>query len=213
MAVCYAKGPLRSFGFNRLRVMRVVHWVVRSRRGTSIWINPVPATLKMHAGAYLGPAFTMPRPGSHWKVWGALYNTLEGSELYSSVAELLAKAMWLDGFRDAWIWSQALGARLSSGAEKIEMQSVMNLKIKYRESFRPFAPAVLAERIADYFEQAEDSPYMLLVANVREMLRKKVSVEDDQLFGIDKLNVFALRLTCHHAHRLFRTYSERPQGD
>ena len=90
---------------------------------------------------------------------------------------------------------RALGARSIIGDPRnIEMQSVMNLKIKYRESFRPFAPAVLAERISDYFEQAEDSPYMLLVANVREMLRKQVSVEDDQLFGIDKLNVLRSEL-------------------
>ena len=69
------------------------------------------------------------------------------------------------------------------------MQSVMNLKIKYRESFRPFAPAVLAERIADYFEQSEESPYMLLVANIRQELRKTVSTEEEQRFGIDKLKV------------------------
>ena len=85
---------------------------------------------------------------------------------------------------------RALGARSIIGDPRnSDMQSVMNLKIKYRESFRPFAPAVLAERIADYFEQSEESPYMLLVANIRQELRKTVSTEEEQRFGIDKLKV------------------------
>ena len=142
-------------------------------------------------GAYLGPAFTDAEARESLESVGAVYNTLEASELYSSVAELLAKGNVVGWFQGRMEFGpRALGARSIIGDPRnIEMQSVMNLKIKYRESFRPFAPAVLAERIADYFEQAEESPYMLLVANVREILRKKVSVEDDQLFGIDKLNV------------------------
>ena len=147
-------------------------------------------------GAYLGPAFTDAEARESLESVGAVYNTLEGSELYSSVAELLAKGNVVGWFQGRMEFGpRALGARSIIGDPRnIEMQSVMNLKIKYRESFRPFAPAVLAERIADYFEQGEDSPYMLLVANVREMLRKKVSVEDDQLFGIDKLNVLRSEL-------------------
>ena len=147
-------------------------------------------------GAYLGPAVTDAEARESLESVGAVYNTLEASELYSSVAELLAKGNVVGWFQGRMEFGpRALGARSIIGDPRnIEMQSVMNLKIKYRESFRPFAPAVLAERIADYFEQAEDSPYMLLVANVREMLRKKVSVEDDQLFGIDKLNVLRSEL-------------------
>ena len=147
-------------------------------------------------GAYLGPAFTDAEARESLESVGAVYNTLEASELYSSVAELLAKGHVVGWFQGRMEFGpRALGARSIIGDPRnIEMQSVMNLKIKYRESFRPFAPAVLAERIADYFEQAEDSPYMLLVANVREMLRKQVSVEDDQLFGIDKLNVLRSEL-------------------
>ena len=147
-------------------------------------------------GAYLGPAFTDAEARESLESVGAVYNTLEASELYSSVAELLAKGNVVGWFQGRMEFGpRALGARSIIGDPRnIEMQSVMNLKIKYRESFRPFAPAVLAERIADYFEQAEDSPYMLLVANVREMLRKQVSVEDDQLFGIDKLNVLRSEL-------------------
>ena len=69
------------------------------------------------------------------------------------------------------------------------MQSVMNLKIKYRESFRPFAPSVLAERVGDYFEQRCESPYMLLVAPVSEKLRIPMTEEQQQLFGVEKLNI------------------------
>ena len=105
----------------------------------------------------------------------------------------IADVGWFNGRME--FGPRALGSRSIIGdARNSAMQSVMNRKIKYRESFRPFAPAVLAERIADYFEQAEDSPYMLLVAGVREMLRKEVNVEDNQLFGIDKLNVLRSEL-------------------
>ncbi len=147
-------------------------------------------------GAYLGPAFTDAEAQESLEDLGAVYTTLQASELYASVAEWLAKGHVVGWFQGRMEFGpRALGARSIIGDPRnIEMQSVMNLKIKYRESFRPFAPAVLAERIADYFEQAQDSPYMLLVANVREMLRKQVSVEDDQLFGIDKLNVLRSEL-------------------
>ncbi len=147
-------------------------------------------------GAYLGPAFTDAEAQESLAGVGAVYTTLQASDLYPSVAELLSKGHVVGWFQGRMEFGpRALGARSIIGDPRnIEMQSVMNLKIKYRESFRPFAPAVLAERIADYFEQAEDSPYMLLVANVREMLRKQVSVEDDQLFGIDKLNVLRSEL-------------------
>ena len=147
-------------------------------------------------GAYLGPAFTDAEAQESLQDTGAVYTTRQASELYANVAELLAKGNVVGWFQGRMEFGpRALGARSIIGDPRnIEMQSVMNLKIKYRESFRPFAPAVLAERIADYFEQAEDSPYMLLVANVREMLRKQVSVEDDQLFGIDKLNVLRSEL-------------------
>ena len=147
-------------------------------------------------GAYLGPAFTDAEAQESLQDIGAVYTTRQASELYARVAELLAKGNVVGWFQGRMEFGpRALGARSIIGDPRnIEMQSVMNLKIKYRESFRPFAPAVLAERIADYFEQTEDSPYMLLVANVREMLRKQVSVEDDQLFGIDKLNVLRSEL-------------------
>jgi carbamoyltransferase len=85
---------------------------------------------------------------------------------------------------------RALGGRSIIGDPRSQkMQSVMNLKIKYRESFRPFAPAVLAEDVSEYFELDRPSPYMLIVAPVQEALRVPMSAEQQQLFGIEKLNV------------------------
>ena len=83
---------------------------------------------------------------------------------------------------------RALGSRSIIGDPRsAKMQSVMNLKIKYRESFRPFAPSVLAERVSDYFEQQSASPYMLIVAPVQEQLRIPLTAEQQALFGIEKL--------------------------
>ena len=85
---------------------------------------------------------------------------------------------------------RALGGRSIIGdARSPEMQEIMNLKIKFRESFRPFAPSVLAEKVSEYFEIDRESPYMLLVANVKESLIKKMSEEEEGLFGLDKLKV------------------------
>src|SRR6185503_13472620 len=85
---------------------------------------------------------------------------------------------------------RSLGARSILGDPRNpKMQSVMNLKIKYRESFRPFAPVVLAEHVDRYFEHRGNSPYMLIVAPVRKELRTPPTVEQEQLFGIEKLNV------------------------
>jgi carbamoyltransferase len=85
---------------------------------------------------------------------------------------------------------RALGNRSIIGdARSSEMQKKMNLKIKYRESFRPFAPSVLAEEISNWFEIDVESPYMLLVADVKKEKQKKMNLEEENLWGIDKLNV------------------------
>jgi carbamoyltransferase len=85
---------------------------------------------------------------------------------------------------------RALGGRSILGdARSPTMQKTLNLKVKYRESFRPFAPSVLRERVSDWFELDADSPYMLLVADVQERIRRKMTPEEEALFGIDKLNV------------------------
>ena len=123
---------------------------------------------------------------------------------------------------------RALGGRSIIGDPRNpRMQSVMNLKIKYRESFRPFAPAVLAEQVSDWFEQSQPSPYMLIVAPVAESKRIAMSETEQELFGIDKLNIarseipaithvdYSARLQTVHRetnprfHRLISTFAER----
>jgi carbamoyltransferase len=110
-------------------------------------------------------------------------------DLFSLLAELLDQGKVLGWFQGRMEFGpRALGARSIIGdPRKTDMQSVMNLKIKYRESFRPFAPAVLNERVADYFDQTTESPYMLLVANVQNDRRKIVEPSDGTLFGIEQL--------------------------
>ena len=107
------------------------------------------------------------------------------------VADLIAAEKvigWFEGRME--FGPRALGARSIIGdARSPKMQEIMNLKIKFRESFRPFAPSVLREKVSEYFELDADSPYMLLVAPVRASRRKNVSEADDRLFGVDKLNV------------------------
>ena len=107
------------------------------------------------------------------------------------LAELLAAENvvgWVQGRME--FGPRALGARSILGDPRSpKMQSVMNLKIKYRESFRPFAPAVLAESVSDYFDLDRPSPYMLLVAPVKGRLRKAPTAEQEALFGIEKLHV------------------------
>ncbi|HNL02309.1 MAG TPA: carbamoyltransferase C-terminal domain-containing protein, partial [Leptospiraceae bacterium] len=90
---------------------------------------------------------------------------------------------------------RALGARSILGDPRNErMQSIMNLKIKFRESFRPFAPSVLREDVAEYFEHEKDSDYMLIVAPVKQSIRRQMTQEQESLFGIDKLNVMRSNL-------------------
>jgi carbamoyltransferase len=154
--------------------------------------NPLPPTRggrdRQH-GSYLGPAFS----AADIKAWaderGYPYRDL-GANAADETAKLLAEERvvgWLNGRME--FGPRALGARSIIGdARSPKMQSVMNLKIKFRESFRPFAPSVLREDVSEFFEMEEESPYMLLVAPVREDRRCPVNAEDDRLFGIEKLN-------------------------
>ena len=116
---------------------------------------------------------------------------LTDEELFSSVAELIAEQKIIGWFQGRMEFGpRALGNRSILGDPRSEKtQSVMNLKIKYRESFRPFAPSVLKESVTEYFELDDNSPYMLLVAPVQEKIRQQTSEEEQQLFGIDRLNV------------------------
>jgi carbamoyltransferase len=150
----------------------------------------VNGTDAMH-GAYLGPSFTPDEIERFLQGVGAQFERLDEPVLLDRVAHLLAGGDvvgWFEGRME--FGPRALGARSILGdARNPAIQSQMNLKIKFRESFRPFAPTVLEERVGDYFQLDRASPYMLLVAPVREERRMAMTDEQNQLFGIDKLNV------------------------
>ena len=142
-------------------------------------------------GSYLGPQFSDAEIQSFLEQVGAKYQYFEDAQLFPQVAEVLAMENVVGWFQGRMEFGpRALGNRSIIGDPRSpKMQSVMNLKIKYRESFRPFAPSVLSERVTDYFELNDSSPYMLIVAPVRDALRYPLSAEQEQLFGIEKLNV------------------------
>jgi carbamoyltransferase len=142
-------------------------------------------------GSYLGPGFAPDEIQQRLEGLGARYEKLERTELTQRVAQLLADEKivgWHNGRTE--FGPRALGARSILGDPRsMSMQSDMNLKIKFRESFRPFAPSVLRERVQDYFEMDTDSPYMLLVAPVKEERQIPMSEEHKKLWGIEQLNV------------------------
>ncbi|MGK7925051.1 MAG: carbamoyltransferase [Spirulina sp.] len=142
-------------------------------------------------GAYLGPQFSNEEIRQYLEDVGAKYTHLEDGKLMPELAEILASGNVVGWFQGRMEFGpRALGNRSIIGNPRnTEMQSTMNLKIKYRESFRPFAPSVLAERVADYFALDRQSPYMLLVAPVREELHIPMTEEQQQLFGIEKLKI------------------------
>ncbi len=152
---------------------------------------PINGALDFMHGAYLGPAFDLPEIRRQLDACGARYTVLEDDEVITRTADALAEGKavgWMQGRME--FGPRALGARSILGdARSPTMQKLLNLKIKYRESFRPFAPSVLREDVADWFELDTDSPYMLLVADVVERRRRKMTPEEEALFGIDKLNV------------------------
>ena len=189
--------------------------VVRDGRFKRLWIQPAagdaggalgaafcayhlfrgqprkPAEPDAMAGAYLGPAFSQTDVEGRLARVGARFATLSDDRLLEATVEALAagKAVgWFQGRME--FGPRALGARSILGDPRSPtMQSTLNLKVKYRESFRPFAPAVLREDVADWFELDRDSPYMLLVAAVGKEHRREMTAEEQELWGIDKLNV------------------------
>ena len=142
-------------------------------------------------GSYLGPAFPPEEIETYLKSVGAKYERVEDPEQFDRVAGYLADEKiigWFNGRME--FGPRSLGARSILGDPRSpKMQAAMNLKIKFRESFRPFAPSVLRERVADYFELDTDSPYMLLVAPVKKERCIPLTDEQHKLWGIDKLNV------------------------
>ena len=143
------------------------------------------------AGSYLGPDFSDEAIASRLDALGARYRLLPESALLDHAADALASGKALGWFQGRMEFGpRALGARSILGDPRSPtMQRTLNLKVKYRESFRPFAPAVLREHVAEWFELDHDSPYMLLVAGVRGDRRREMSAQERALFGIDQLNV------------------------
>ncbi|MCD6041498.1 MAG: uncharacterized protein K0R40_1101, partial [Burkholderiales bacterium] len=143
------------------------------------------------AGSYLGPHFPQAEVERRLRKAGARFTVLSENEILDATVQSLVaeKAVgWFQGRME--FGPRALGARSILGDPRSpSMQKTLNLRVKYRESFRPFAPSVLREDVAQWFELDSDSPYMLLVADVRKDRRREMTDEERKLFGIEKLNV------------------------
>ncbi len=142
-------------------------------------------------GSYLGPAYDEDTIEKELMDCGAIFDSVTEEHMIERTAQALSdgKAVgWFQGRME--FGPRSLGCRSILGDPRSEqMQKILNLKVKYRESFRPFAPSVLREDIADWFELDYDSPYMLLVDDVKEDKRIEMTTEEKSLFGIDKLNI------------------------
>ena len=142
-------------------------------------------------GSYLGPEYSNEEIEAELKSSGAVYRKLSDEDLFEEVASALVNENavgWMQGRME--FGPRALGGRsIIADPRSPIMQKQLNLKVKFRESFRPFAPSVLREDVSEWFDHTTDSPYMLLVADVKENIRCKMTEEQEALFGIDKLNV------------------------
>ena len=190
--------------------------VLRDRRFKRLWIQPaagdaggalgaalcayhhfkgqprVPqGPLDAMQGAYLGPSYAQDDIEQRLKKLGAAFSVLDDTELIEATVRALVDGQAVGWFQGRMEFGpRALGARSILGdARSPAMQSVLNLKVKYRESFRPFAPSVLAEEAAEWFDLAAESPYMLIIADVLAKHRRAMTAAEQQLFGIEKLNV------------------------
>lgn len=155
--------------------------------------NPrTPEMPDAQSGSFLGPNYSSDEIEALLRPFAANYRRIDDEDrLCSEIAELIDEGRVVGLFQGRMEFGpRALGGRSILGdPRRADMQSRMNLKIKFRESFRPFAPSVLSERAADYFELETESPYMLLVAPVREELRLQLTEAESSLFGIERLNV------------------------
>ena len=142
-------------------------------------------------GTYLGPEFSDKEIEAELKICGSVYKKLSEEDLINTVAQSLAneKAVgWMQGRME--FGPRALGGRsIIADPRSTTMQKQLNLKVKYRESFRPFAPSVLREDVFEWFEHETDSPYMLIVAGIQKDKRLTMTDKEEELFGIEKLNV------------------------
>ena len=162
----------------------------------AMWHHELDQPRKVHKrdamkGAYLGPAFPDDAIAAALDACGAVYEVVDYDTMIATAADCLAEEGALGWFQGRMEFGpRALGGRSILGDPRSDRtQKLLNLKVKYRESFRPFAPSVLAEHVADWFLHEGDSPYMLLVADVAPDKRVAMTEAEQALFGIDKLNV------------------------
>ena len=151
-------------------------------------LNKKPDAMK---GSYLGPEFSDAQIKNQLKICGAVFKKLKKNEFIDSVVTALVqkKAVgWMQGRME--FGPRALGARsIIADPRHSEMQKQLNLKVKYRESFRPFAPSILSEDLSEWFDLDKKSPYMLVVADVKKKRLRKMTKKEEKLFGIEKLNI------------------------
>lgn len=142
-------------------------------------------------GSYLGPDFAQSDIEERLKKAGAIFKVLDEDELIAAATNAMADGRaigWMQGRME--FGPRALGGRsILADPRSPKMQKILNLKVKYRESFRPFAPSVLREDVAEWFSYDGDSPYMLIVADIQPSKRIEMTEDQESLFGIDKLNV------------------------
>jgi carbamoyltransferase len=167
------------------------------------------------SGAFLGPQYAQADVEQRLKAAGARFTVIDEAEMIDTTAKALADQLAIGWFQGRMEFGpRSLGARSILGDPRSPtMQRNLNLKVKYRESFRPFAPAVLREDVGDWFELVSDSPYMLVVADVRKDKRRAMTSAEQCLFGIDKAQRLTLRNSGRDAYRLFRAYPDRERGD
>ena len=142
-------------------------------------------------GSYLGPSFNEEEIETELKLLKANYKKINSENLIEIIANELSKEKTIGWFQGKMEFGpRALGGRsIIADPRSEKMQKELNLKVKFRESFRPFAPSILIEDVSDWFDLKNESPYMLLVADVKKELQIQMSKEDQTLFGIDKLNI------------------------
>ena len=142
-------------------------------------------------GTFLGPEYTQVEIEARLKAAGAVFETMSEGDMIGATADALLAGKAVGWFQGRTEFSpRALGARsILAYSRSSTMQRTLNLKVKYRESFRPFAPSVLREDVGEWFKLESDSPYMLVTADVRSEHRRQMSAMERSLFGIDKLNV------------------------
>ena len=162
--------------------------ILKEKIFENVWIQPAADDMR---GSYLGPAYDNDEIENSLSLCGAIYEKLSEEKLLKVAAEELSKEKTMGWFQGRMEFGpRALGSRsIIADPRSEKMQKNLNLKVKFRESFRPFAPSILREELPNWFDINCDSPYMLLVADVKESIKKEMSESEKNLFGIDKLNI------------------------